>query len=73
MTERPRVSIAIPDPKDIYRYIQIRGRVVENTEKGAADHIQELAVIYTDKTWQFPPDQARVIYKILPESIDAHA
>ena len=72
MIERPQVAIAIPDPKDTYRYIQIRGRVVEVTEDGAADHIQELALIYTGKTWQFPVDQTRVIYKILPESIDAH-
>ncbi len=32
----PRVSLAIIDPENPYRYIEIRGRVVEITEDGAA-------------------------------------
>lgn len=72
MQANPQVSLAIPDPKDPYRYIQIRGRVAEKSTEGAIEHIQKLAVIYTGKTWDFPQDQERVIYKILPESVDAH-
>jgi PPOX class probable F420-dependent enzyme len=73
MTERPQVALAIPDPEDTYRYIQIRGRVVEITEVGALEHIHHLSRIYRGKDWQVPPNQIRVIYKILLESIDAHA
>lgn len=68
----PQVALAIPDPQDLYRYMQIRGRVTEVLTEGGREHIQKLAVIYTGKTWSFPPDQERVIYKILPESIDSH-
>ena len=72
MMANPKVALAIPDPNDPYRYIQIRGRVVDVQSKGGKEHIQELALIYTGKSWDFPTDQERVIYKILPESIDAH-
>ena len=33
----PRVSLAIIDPENPYRYLEIRGRVVEITEDGADD------------------------------------
>ena len=32
----PRVSLSIQDPANPYRYLEIRGKVVEATEKGAA-------------------------------------
>ena len=35
----PRVALAIIDPDNPYRYLEIRGKVVEITEDGAADHI----------------------------------
>lgn len=72
MMANPRVALAIPDPENSYRYVQIRGQVVEVVTEGGMEHIQKLAVIYTGKTWDFPPDQKRVICKILPVSIDAH-
>ena len=33
----PRVALAIVDPDNPYRYLEIRGRVVEITEEGADD------------------------------------
>src|SRR5271155_1348659 len=36
-----RVALAIPDPQNPYRYMEIRGRVAEITEKGADDHIDK--------------------------------
>ena len=33
----PRVSISLQDPANPYRYLEVRGRVVEITEKGADD------------------------------------
>jgi PPOX class probable F420-dependent enzyme len=68
----PQVALAIPDPQDTYRYVQIRGRVVEMVTEGGMEHIQKLAVIYTGKAWDFPPNQERVICKVLPERIDEH-
>jgi PPOX class probable F420-dependent enzyme len=46
ITARPKVSLAIMDPDDSYRYIHIRGTVVEITEDGAREHIDLLAKKY---------------------------
>lgn len=71
MRRNPRVAVVITDPKDPYRYIQIRGKVVEITTKGAREHIDRLSKKYTgrDIYTSGPADEIRVTYKILPESI----
>jgi PPOX class probable F420-dependent enzyme len=67
----PRVALVIVDPKDPYRYIQIRGKVVEITTLGAREHIDVLSKKYTgrDKYTDGPVEEIRVTYKILPENI----
>lgn len=72
MRARPQVALVIQDPSTPYRYLQIRGRVVEITEQGSDEHINALSLKYDDKPWKLVPNQTRVIYKILPEHIDAH-
>ena len=74
MRARPVVTLCIQDPTDAYRYLQVRGRVVEITEAGADVHIDALAGKYTGVfTYQHhQPGVTRVIYKILPEKVDAH-
>src|SRR5215471_12120138 len=39
----PRVSISVQDPENPYRYVEVRGRVVDITENGADAHIDRLA------------------------------
>jgi PPOX class probable F420-dependent enzyme len=34
-----RVALSVHDQKNPYRYIQVRGKVVETTREGAEDHI----------------------------------
>ena len=65
----PRVALAVIDPENPYRYIEIRGRVVEITEHGADAHIDKLAKKYlgADKYPYRQPNEQRVIYKIQPE------
>ena len=65
----PRVSITLIDPANPYRYLEIRGRVVEITEDGADDNINKLAKKYlgVDKYPYAQPSEVRVIYKIKPE------
>ena len=46
MRRDPHVALAIVDPDNPYRYLEIRGRVVEITEQGADDHIDKLAKKY---------------------------
>ncbi len=71
MRRDPRVAFVIIDPKNPYRYIQIRGRVVEITTEGASHHIDILAKKYTgaDHYTSFTPNEVRVIYKILPDNL----
>jgi PPOX class probable F420-dependent enzyme len=64
------VALAIMDPDNPYRYIQIRGRVTREVEQGADAHIDSLAKKYLGKD-KYPwaqPDQVRVIYEIEPKS-----
>ena len=72
MRARPIVAFVIQDPGDPYRFIQIRGRVVEITEEGALEHIDALSHIYYGRPWNPIAGQVRVIYKILPERVNAH-
>ncbi|MCU0487078.1 MAG: PPOX class F420-dependent oxidoreductase, partial [Anaerolineales bacterium] len=71
MRARPQIALAIVDPKNPYRYMQIRGRVVEmNTENGWA-HIDTLAKKYTGSD-HFTPnsnDEIRVVYRVRLERV----
>jgi len=64
----PRVSLSIMDPENPYRYLEVRGRVVEITEMGADSHIDALAKKYmgVDRYPLHQPGVRRVIYKIEP-------
>ena len=73
MRARPQVALVIADPKNPYRYVQVGGRVIEVTEKGADAHIDALAGKYqgVPKYGNRQPGEVRVTYKILPEKIHA--
>jgi PPOX class probable F420-dependent enzyme len=65
------VALAILDPDNPYRYVQIRGRVRKITEDGAVAHIDKLAKKYIgqDKYPWSGPGEVRVIYEIEPERV----
>jgi PPOX class probable F420-dependent enzyme len=67
----PRVALSIIDPENPYRFVEIRGSVVEITEKGADENIDFLAKKYlgVDKYPFRQPGEVRVIYKIKPERV----
>jgi PPOX class probable F420-dependent enzyme len=72
MRRDPRVSLAISDPENPYRYLQVRGRVVNITEKGAPEHIDKLAEKYLGQP-KYPyaqPGEVRVLYTIEPEQVN---
>jgi PPOX class probable F420-dependent enzyme len=74
MRRDPRVALAISDPANPYRYIQVRGRVAETTEQGADDHINRMARKYLNVE-PYPyrqPGEVRVIYRIAPESVQVY-
>ena len=66
-----RVALAIMDPTNAYRYLQIRGRVEHVTEAGADPHIDRLAKKYMGAdTYPFrQAAEVRVIYVIRPERV----
>ena len=67
----PRVSVTLIDPENPYRYLEIRGRVVETTDKGAKDHIDKMAKKYlgVDKYPYAQPGEQRLLLKIQPERV----
>ena len=69
----PNVALSILDPDNPYRYVQVRGRVAEMTEKGADEHIDALAKKYLGQD-RYPhrrPGEVRVTVKVAPEKIQS--
>jgi len=65
----PRVALSLMDPDSPYRYLEVRGRVVDATEQGADEHIDALARKYMGVE-RYPnrrPGEVRVIFRIRPE------
>ena len=72
LERNPRVALAIQDPENPYRYVQVRGRVTEVTERGADEHIDALARKYLGKDYpNRRPGEVRVTVKVTPEKIQS--
>ena len=71
VTRDPRVAVSIVDQHNVYNMVTVRGRVIEQTTKGADEHIDKLAKKYlgVDKYPFRSPNEKRVILKIKPEKI----
>ncbi|MBO0911320.1 MAG: PPOX class F420-dependent oxidoreductase [Acidobacteria bacterium] len=69
MRRDPHVALAIIDPDNPYRYLEIRGRVAEISEDGADAHIDKMAKKYlgADKYPYRQSGEVRVMFKIRPE------
>ena len=75
MKEGAPVALAIMDPDNPYRYIQIRGHVRRVVDNGADTHIDSLAKKYLGKD-KYPyaqPGEQRVMFEIEPTSVQAMA
>ncbi len=70
LKEGADVALAIIDPDNPYRYIQIRGRVGRISEAGAGAHIDSLAKKYLgqDKYPNAAPGEVRLMCEIEPKS-----
>ncbi len=62
----PRVAIAVADPADPRRHVQLRGHVIGETSEGAAEHIELLSQRYLGEpySWYGGRDQQRVLLTI---------
>jgi PPOX class probable F420-dependent enzyme len=71
LSRRRVATILAVDPGNDSRWVEIRGKVVEENEKGADEHIDALAKRYlgVDKyPWNAPGD-VRVMFKIAPARV----
>ena len=73
MRANPNVTVLAADPENPYRWLEVRGMVDEITEEGADEHIDDLADLYLkQRPYPFRQDgEVRVIYKILPQRVQA--
>ena len=70
LARRPVVACAIVDPANPYRYLQIRGVVVAESEEGGYDQICVLNQKYHGHpTYPKRPGEVRVTYKVHPEHV----
>jgi len=71
MTPGAPVAVAILDPDNPYRYVQVRGRVARVAQQGADAHIDQLAKKYLgqDKYPYGQPGEVRMMVEIEPKSI----
>ncbi|HXX77011.1 MAG TPA: PPOX class F420-dependent oxidoreductase [Ktedonobacteraceae bacterium] len=81
MCSNPKVALLVIDPKDVSRWIEVRGNVVKITRDGAVAHADKLTQRFTGKQRFYgdiyPVDQqqkeTRVIIKIEPLKISLDA
>ena len=66
-----RVAVSVTDSADPWRYVLVRGTVVERRHEGADDHIDRLAKKYLGKeTYPFRrPGEQRVTLVIKPHHV----
>jgi PPOX class probable F420-dependent enzyme len=77
MQRDAKVTVLAIDPKNPYRWLEVRGTVDDVTEDGALEHINQLSKLYYGREdfYAGMPNQrgkeTRVIYKIKPTHINA--
>ena len=79
MSARPMATVLAIDPQNPFRYLEVRGSVVEVTEENAMDLISQLAMLYANTPNYYggvvPADleaqEVRVICKLLPTKVTA--
>ena len=63
----PRVTVTIWDKEDPYRFVDVRGEVVEEVKvMEAREHIDELSHKYRGMPYQTPIRSQRVVLRIAP-------
>jgi PPOX class probable F420-dependent enzyme len=67
----PRVAVTVTDPDQPSRYYEVRGRVVDVTSEGGAEHIEALAERYLGGPypWYGGRDQVRILLTIEADKV----
>jgi PPOX class probable F420-dependent enzyme len=66
-----KIAVSVIDSGNPYTMVAVRGRVVEQTNQGADEHIDKLAMKYLAMN-KYPfraPGEKRVLLRIKPESV----
>ena len=72
MKQGAAIALAIIDPDNPYRYVQVRGRVTRVATEGADAHIDRLSHKYMGRDYPFrQPGDQRVIVEIEPVAVSA--
>lgn len=70
----PRITLAIADPENPYRYLSVRGEVVERREEGAREHLDTLAERYTGEAkYPGPGGDQRVVLVIRADHVSGQS
>ncbi len=71
LSRRPFATVLAIDPDNVMRWLEVRGKVVEETEDGANEHLDGLARLYmgVEKYPLHQEGDVRVIFKIAPQRI----
>jgi PPOX class probable F420-dependent enzyme len=64
----PRVAIALADPENLYRYVQVRG-TAELVVEDAEDHIDRLSLKYRGRPFAKRPGERRVKVVVRPRAV----
>lgn len=68
LERNPLVTVMVVDAGNPWRYVEVRGHVVETVGgQEARDHIDSLAMKYLDKEYPNPIQSERVIVKVAPD------
>jgi len=67
----PRVALSVLDSSNPYDMVTVRGHVIEQTAKGADEHIDKMAKKYLglDKYPGRAPGEKRIILKVKPDKV----
>jgi PPOX class probable F420-dependent enzyme len=68
MRRDPRATLFVVDPKNMFRWAQIQGRLADTSMEGGDDHIEHLSQRYTGGPYRNPKVE-RMIVKINPERV----
>ena len=71
MRANPNVTVLAVDPENPFRWVEVRGKVVDISEEGADEHIDRLSELYIQQSpypWR-AAGEVRVIYRIEPERV----
>ena len=68
MRRDPRVTLLVLDPKNMFRWVQVQGRLADSMFEGADDHIEGLTRRYTGGPYRNPKID-RMIVRIDPERV----